>query len=108
MTDEQINAAIEERDIARADLEKVVGYNTKLRKELDEALALVKREKTRVDGHYENYCEILKRIDVVLNERDEARDEVERLRKALGLSTRLKAQTHSLQQQGRGNDRRTN
>jgi chromosome segregation ATPase len=38
-------------------------------------------ETKRADGHYENYCEILKKIDSIANQRDEARDEVERLEK---------------------------
>jgi uncharacterized coiled-coil DUF342 family protein len=52
-------------------------------RERDAAVAKAKIEKTRADGHYENYCEILKRIDVVLNERDEARAEVEQLKQVL-------------------------
>ena len=36
-------------------------------------------EQKRADGHYENYCEILKKIDSIANQRDEARAEVERL-----------------------------
>jgi len=38
-------------------------------------------EQNRADGHYENYCEVLKRIDRIANQRDEARAEVERLEK---------------------------
>jgi len=40
-------------------------------------------EQKRADGHYENYCEILKQIDKVANERDKARAEVERLKQEL-------------------------
>jgi len=40
-------------------------------------------EQKRADGHYENYCEILKQIDKVANERDDARAEVETRKKAL-------------------------
>jgi len=37
-------------------------------------------EEKRADGHYENYCEILKQIDRIANQRDKAWDKVERLK----------------------------
>ena len=37
-------------------------------------------EQKRADGHYENYCEVLKRIDRIANQRDKAWDEIERLK----------------------------
>jgi hypothetical protein len=40
-------------------------------------------EQKRADGHYENYCEVLKRIDRIANQRDEAWAEVERLKAEL-------------------------
>ena len=40
-------------------------------------------ETKRADGHYDNYCEILKQIDSIANQRDKARDEVERLKAEL-------------------------
>jgi len=40
-------------------------------------------EQKRADGHYENYCEILKQIDRIANERDKAWDEIERLKAEL-------------------------
>ena len=40
-------------------------------------------EKKRADGHYENYCEVLKRIDRIANQRDEAWAEIERLKAEL-------------------------
>jgi hypothetical protein len=56
------DAVVEGRDIARADLEKVVGYNTKLQKEADYWKAETHR---------------------VAKKRDEALDEVEQLKQAL-------------------------
>ena len=38
-------------------------------------------EQKRADGHYENYCEVIQRIDRIANQRDEAWAEVERLEK---------------------------
>jgi len=38
-------------------------------------------EEKRADGHYENYCEILKQIDRIANQRDEAWAEVQRLKR---------------------------
>jgi hypothetical protein len=40
-------------------------------------------ENKRADGHYENYCGILKQIDRIANQRDKAWDEVERLKAEL-------------------------
>jgi len=40
-------------------------------------------EQKRADGHYENYCEVLKRIDRIANQRDKAWDEIERLKAEL-------------------------
>ena len=40
-------------------------------------------ENKRADGHYENYCEILKQIDRIANQRDKAWDEIERLKAEL-------------------------
>jgi len=40
-------------------------------------------EQNRADKHYENYCEILKRIDRIANQRDKAWDEIERLKAEL-------------------------
>jgi uncharacterized coiled-coil DUF342 family protein len=40
-------------------------------------------EQKRADGHYENYCEILKQIDRIANQRDKAWDEIERLKAEL-------------------------
>jgi len=40
-------------------------------------------EEKRADGHYENYCEVLKRIDRIANQRDKAWDEIERLKAEL-------------------------
>jgi hypothetical protein len=37
-------------------------------------------EEKRADGHYENYCEILKQIDRIANQRDNALDELKRLK----------------------------
>jgi chromosome segregation ATPase len=47
--------------------------------ERDLAQSQVQFEARRADGHYENYCQMLKGVDAVSNERDEARAEVERL-----------------------------
>jgi uncharacterized coiled-coil DUF342 family protein len=49
-------------------------------KERDEARAEMHLYKIRADGHYEDYCEILRRIDVVVNERDQAREELQLLK----------------------------
>jgi hypothetical protein len=40
-------------------------------------------EQNRADGHYENYCEILKQIDRIANQRDKAWHEIERLKAEL-------------------------
>jgi len=40
-------------------------------------------EQKRADGHYENYCEVLKRIDRIANQRDKAWAEIERLKAEL-------------------------
>jgi len=40
-------------------------------------------EQKRADGHYENYCEVLKRIDRIENQRDEAWVEIEKLKAEL-------------------------
>lgn len=40
-------------------------------------------EQKRADGHYENYCEVLKRIDRIANQRDEAWVEIEKLKAEL-------------------------
>jgi hypothetical protein len=45
-------------------------------------------EEKRADGHYENYCEVLKRIDRIANQRDKAWDEIERLKAELPKTTR--------------------
>lgn len=73
MTPEEIKNVVKElneiRDIANADVEKVVGYNTRLQSELDEARAEVKR--------------FSKIADLMYLERGEARAEVERLKREL-------------------------
>jgi len=61
-------------DVPATCLREAADSLEELQKELD-------LENKRADGHYENYCEVLKRIDRIANERDEARAEVERLEK---------------------------
>jgi uncharacterized coiled-coil DUF342 family protein len=52
-------------------------------KERDEALAHAERSRKIADGLYENYCKILKQINVTEKERDDAVTELKRLKKAL-------------------------
>jgi len=52
-------------------------------KESDEALAHAERSRKIADGLYENYCKILKQINVTEKERDDAVAELKRLKKAL-------------------------
>jgi chromosome segregation ATPase len=91
----------EERDIAKADFEKVVGYNTRLQDELDKARAEVERltreleqaisERTPHDygiikeqrDHYRD------RLCAAIKETQEARAEMERLKNHLPDATKM-------------------
>lgn len=68
------------------DIQKIVTALSEYTREIHglepEVLALheqIRVQKSISDAHYENYCEMLKRIDVVAKERDEARAEVAQL-----------------------------
>jgi len=63
-------------DVPATCLREAADRLEELQKELD-------IENKRADGHYENYCEVLKRIDQIANQRDEARAEIERLKAEL-------------------------
>ena len=47
--------------------------------ELETLQEQIKVQKNISDAHYENYCEMLKRVETVTRELDKARAEVERL-----------------------------
>lgn len=80
MTPQEITNVVRElneiRDIANADIEKVVGYNTRLQADLDEARAEVERLNKEVDYWKAETHRVAK-------SRDEALDEVEQLKQAL-------------------------
>jgi hypothetical protein len=73
-----------ERDEARAEVEQVKIGSDSAVQALHKQVAV---QKSIANAHYENYCEMLKRIDVVAKERDEARAEVERLQKYPAVSS---------------------
>jgi uncharacterized coiled-coil DUF342 family protein len=72
-----MKTTIEQLEEAQIEIKTLVPLLKRARNERNEAREEAKIEKTRADGHHENYCQILKRIDVVANERDEARDKAE-------------------------------
>ena len=79
VTDER-DAARDEVERLKEKLETELFNSVTLQTQRDEARAEMHVYKIRADGHYEDYCEMLRRIDVVVNERDQARAEVERLK----------------------------
>ena len=85
---------IEERDIAKADFEKVVGYNTRLQDELDKARKEVEQWRwdydrlsqlcsSKVEQVTKDHDKARAEFNRLTNERDEARAEVERLNREL-------------------------
>jgi chromosome segregation ATPase len=72
-----INDLVKLRDEASAEVEQVKIGSDSAVQALHEHIRV---QKSISDAHYESYCEMLKRIDVVARERDEAREEVERLK----------------------------
>jgi hypothetical protein len=46
-------------------------------------------EQKRADGHYDNYCQVLKQIDQIANQRDKAWDEIKRLKTELHKTIQL-------------------
>jgi hypothetical protein len=72
------------------DIQKIVTAPAEHTREMHglepEVLALheqIRVQKSISDAHYENYCEMLKRVDAVARERDKASEEVKRLTSAL-------------------------
>jgi DNA repair exonuclease SbcCD ATPase subunit len=63
----------EERDIVKADFEKVVGYNTRLQDELDKARAEVERLKVELQRESARYQAAINGLEHTSNQRDDAR-----------------------------------
>ena len=72
-----------QRDEARAEQERLIMEFAEANSEIEKLSKERYIEKKRADGHYENYCEILKKIDSIANQRDKAWAEAERLKAEL-------------------------
>lgn len=82
----QVEALKHELNDARAEVEQVKIDSDSAVQALHEQIRV---QKSISDAHYENYCEMLKRVDAVAKERNEARDEVAQLRAERDLAQQL-------------------